>query len=69
MRPLIPWLGVVGAMQFVILAANFGLPKKLRCRENLAQVSPMICEAFVVHWLYSLLGADLYYPCDRMIAV
>ncbi len=52
MRPLTSWLWVAGAMQLVILAANFVLPKKLRCRENLEQVSPMIREVFVVHWLY-----------------
>jgi hypothetical protein len=52
MRPSIPWLWVAGAIQLVIIAANFALPKKLRCRENLAKVSPMIREVFVVHWLY-----------------
>jgi hypothetical protein len=60
MRPLIPWLWVAGAMQLVILAANFALPKKLRCRENLAQVSPMIREVFVVHWLYIALVVGIF---------
>jgi hypothetical protein len=52
MRPLVPWLWVAGAVQLVILAANSVLPKKLRCRENLSRVSPMIREVFVVHWIY-----------------
>lgn len=52
MRHLIPWLWAAGALQLVILAANFFLPKKLQCRENLARVSPMIREVFIVHWAY-----------------
>jgi hypothetical protein len=35
-----------------MLAANFVLPKKLRCREALTGVSPIIREVFVVHWAY-----------------
>ena len=60
MRPLIPWLWVAGAMQLVILAANFVLPKKLRCRENLEHVSPMIREVFVVHWLYIVFVVGIF---------
>jgi hypothetical protein len=52
MRNLIPWLWAAGAVQVVILAANFVLPGKLHCQENLARVSPMIREVFVVHWAY-----------------
>jgi len=60
MRPLIPWLWMAGAMQLVIIAANFALPKKLRCRENLVKVSPMIREVFVVHWLYIVLVLGIF---------
>ena len=60
MRPSIPWLWVAGAIQLVIIAANFALPKKLRCRENLAKVSPMIREVFVVHWLYIVLVLGIF---------
>jgi len=60
MRPLILWLWVAGVMQSVILAANFALPKKLRCRENLARVSPMIREVFIVHWLYIVLVIGIF---------
>jgi hypothetical protein len=60
MRPLIPWLWVAGAIQLVIIAANFALPKKLRCRENLVKVSPMIREVFVVHWLYIVLVLGIF---------
>jgi hypothetical protein len=60
MRPLIPWLWVAGAIQLVIIAANFALPTKLRCRENLVKVSPMIREVFVVHWLYIVLVLGIF---------
>jgi hypothetical protein len=60
MRPLIPWLWVAGAMQLVILAANLVLPKRLRCRENLAHVSPMIRAVFVVHWFYIVLVIGIF---------
>jgi hypothetical protein len=55
MRSLIVWLWVAGAVQVLILAANFILPGKLNCRENLARVSPMIREIFIVHWAYIVL--------------
>jgi hypothetical protein len=60
MRTLIPWLWVAGAIQLVIIAANFALPKKLRCRENLVKVSPMIHEVFVVHWIYIVLVLGIF---------
>ena len=52
MRPLIDCIWAAGAIHLVILAANFVLPRKLQCRENLARVSPMIREVFIVHWVY-----------------
>ena len=55
MKALIPWLWVAGALKLVIIAANFVVPKKLQCRENLAHVSPMIRTVFVVHWVYIVL--------------
>jgi len=55
MRLLIPWLWAAGVVQVAILAANFALPGRLRCRENLARVSPMIRDVFIVHWAYIVL--------------
>jgi hypothetical protein len=52
MTTLVPLLWLAGAVQVSILAANFVLPRKLRCREALEHVSPMIREMFVVHWVY-----------------
>jgi len=60
MRHLIPWLWTAGAVQVAIIAANFILPKKLSCRENLARVSPMIREVFIVHWVYIVLILGIF---------
>ena len=60
MRLLIPLLWVAGAIQLVIIVTNLALPKKLRCRENLVKVSPMIREVFVVHWLYIVLVIGIF---------
>jgi hypothetical protein len=60
MRTLIPWLWLAGAVQLAILAANFILPKKLSCRENLSHVSPMIRSLFVVHWAYIVLVLGIF---------
>jgi hypothetical protein len=60
MQTLIPWLQAAGAVHVVILGANFVLPKKLSCRENLARVSPMIREIFIVHWAYIVLVLGIF---------
>lgn len=60
MRYLIPWLWAAGAVQLVIIAANFVMPKKLSCRDNLARVSPMIRAMFVVHWVYIVLVLGIF---------
>jgi len=60
MRLLIPWVWAAGVLQLVIIAANFVLPKKLQCRENLARVSPMIRTVFVVHWVYIVLVLGIF---------
>ena len=60
MSPLIPWLWAAGAVQLAILAANFFLPAKLACRENLSRVSPMIRGMFVVHWIYIVLVLGIF---------
>jgi hypothetical protein len=52
MPHLILLIWAAGAVQLAILAANFVLPEKLHCRENLARVSPMIRHVFIVHWIY-----------------
>ncbi|MFZ0819785.1 MAG: hypothetical protein WAM91_06930 [Candidatus Acidiferrales bacterium] len=41
-----------GCIQVAIVLANFYLPGKLRYRENLARVAPIIRQAFFVHASY-----------------
>jgi hypothetical protein len=51
---------MAGAVQLAILAANFAVPGKLHCRENLARVSPMIRSVFIVHWMYILMMIAMF---------
>ncbi len=60
MKVLIPWLWAAGALQLMIIAANFVVPKKLHCRENLSRVSPMVRTVFVVHWVYIVLVLGIF---------
>ena len=60
MKVLIPWLWAAGALQLMIIAANFVVPKKLDCRENLSRVSPMVRTVFVVHWVYIVLVLGIF---------
>jgi hypothetical protein len=60
MHALIPCLWAAGAVQLAIIAANFILPRKLSCRENLSRVSPMIRSMFVIHWAYIVLVLGIF---------
>ena len=48
-RTLTAALSVAGAVQLAIGFANFVLPAKLKYRENLARVAPIVRQIFVVH--------------------
>ncbi len=52
MRGLLQLLWLAGFVQLTIAAANFSLPRKLKYRENLFRVSPIIRQIFVVHSFY-----------------
>lgn len=60
MQRLIVLIWAAGAVQLAILAANFVMPGKLRCRENLVRVSSMIRSVFIVHWIYILLTLAIF---------
>jgi len=52
MNHLIWLIRAAGLVQILVIVGNLILPGKLHCRENLARVSPMIREVFIVHWGY-----------------
>jgi hypothetical protein len=52
MQALLQILWLAGFVQLAIAAANFFLPRKLKYRENLSRVSPIIRQIFVVHSVY-----------------
>src|SRR5437588_11861774 len=52
MRVLLLLLWVAGLVQVAIASANLLLPAKLKYRENLSRVSPVIRQSFVVHSVY-----------------
>ncbi len=52
MRALVLLLWLAGFVQVAIASANLFLPAKLKYRENLARVSPIIRQIFVVHSIY-----------------
>jgi len=52
---LIPWLWIAGVVQLLIASANFFAPRLLHYRENLAKVSPMVREVFIVQNAYIVL--------------
>ena len=52
MRGLVQLLWLAGLVQVAIAFANFFLPAKLKYRENLSRVAPIIRQIFVVHSVY-----------------
>jgi len=46
---LVMLLKMAGVVQIVIAFANFALPGKLKYRDNLERVSPIIRQIFIVH--------------------
>jgi hypothetical protein len=52
MRTLFLFLWLAGFVQVAIAFANMFLPKKLKYRDNLSRVAPIIRQVFVVHSAY-----------------
>ncbi len=52
MRGLLQLLWLAGLVQVAIALANLFLPAKLKYRENLSRVAPIIRQIFVVHFIY-----------------
>jgi hypothetical protein len=52
MASLLHFLWLAGVVQLAIALANAALPARLKYRENLAHVSPIVRQIFVVHSAY-----------------
>lgn len=52
MRTLVVALWIAGLVQLAIVVGNLVLPKKLKYRENLGRVAPIIRQIFIVHCGY-----------------
>jgi hypothetical protein len=55
MTPLIVAIWVAGGVQLVIAAANLEVARKLDYRANLAKLTPMVGQIFLVHAVYIVL--------------
>jgi len=65
MRSLFLLLWLAGLVQVAIASANLFLPAKLKYRENLAHVSPIIRQIFVVHSVY-IVGVVLLFAAATL---
>jgi len=52
MKSLVTCIQAAGLVHWLIAATNFLLPRKLRYRDNLARVSPIVRQVFIVHSVY-----------------
>ncbi len=52
MNRLVPYIRAAGVIQWVIAAANLFIPAKLGYGENLAKVSAIVRQIFIVHAVY-----------------
>jgi hypothetical protein len=52
MHDLVPFLWVAGGVQLLIASVNFFLPRELDYRGNLAKLTPIVREVFVVQCVY-----------------
>ncbi len=55
MTPLIVAIWVAGGVQLAIAAANLEVARKLDYRSNLARLTPMVSQIFLVHAVYIVL--------------
>ncbi len=52
MKTLLPYIWAAGVVQLFVASLNIVLPKKLQYRENIAKLSPIVRQVFVVHAVY-----------------
>jgi alginate O-acetyltransferase complex protein AlgI len=53
--PLLPCIWAAGVLQLLIASVNLVAPKKLAYRENLAKLSPIVREVFIVQNVFIVL--------------
>ena len=58
--PIIPLLQAAGVVQLAIVAANVVLPRKLSASEQLARLSPILRQVFIVHWVFIVLVVIIF---------
>ncbi len=56
MKALVPYLWASGLLHLIVAGANLALPSMLQYRANLASVSPLIRQIFIVHSGYIVLN-------------
>lgn len=52
------WLA--GAVQLAIVAMNMALPPRLKTKENLAKVDPIVRQVFYSHWFFVMLAVAIF---------
>lgn len=60
MKTLIPYLWAAGVVQWLIASANLVIPRKLQYAENLARLTPIVRQVFVVHAVY-IVGVLMFF--------
>ncbi len=60
MSPLIPCFWAAGVVQVVIAAANWRVPDVLGYQENLAKVSRVVRQVFILHSIFIVLTVLLF---------
>ncbi|HET7841818.1 MAG TPA: hypothetical protein VFM21_09445 [Terriglobia bacterium] len=53
MNTLVPFIWIAGFVHLLLLAANGIVPKKLAYRENLARLSPIVRQVFILHSVFT----------------
>ncbi len=52
MKTLVPYIWAAGILQWIIASANIFLPRKLRYAQNIASMSMIVRQVFIVHAVY-----------------
>jgi hypothetical protein len=60
MNLLASWIQLAGVIHLAIIGANFALPRKLKVRESLAPMRPILRQIFVVHWVYIVIVLGMF---------